>query len=96
LPNSGGLLKPAMFVGATVYHPDGPGLYIPAAAAFYDSDGKVYVFVKTGARSYQKREVTLGQTERDRVQIASGLEIGDTVVGDHALFLNDELLSDQK
>jgi RND family efflux transporter MFP subunit len=96
LPNSGGLLKPAMFVGATVYHADGQGLYIPASAVFYDADGKVYTFLQTTTRTFRKQEVTLGQTEPDRVQIASGLNVGDTVVGDKSLFLNDELQSDQK
>jgi cobalt-zinc-cadmium efflux system membrane fusion protein len=96
LPNSGGLLKPAMFVGATVYHPNGPGLYIPAPAAFYDSDGKVYVFVKTGARTFRKQEIGIGQTESDRIQVTDGLSEGDTLVANNALFLNDELQADQK
>jgi membrane fusion protein, heavy metal efflux system len=96
LPNTGGLLKPAMFVGATVYHPDGPGLFVPASSVFYDADGKVYVFYQTAPHTYRKQEVTLGQTEPDRVQIASGLNAGDTIVGDKSLFLNDELQADQK
>ena len=96
LPNSGGLLKPAMFVGATVYHADGQGLYIPASAAFYDADGKVYVFSQTAPHTFRKQEVTTGQTESDRVQIMKGLNAGDTLVADQALFLNDELQADQK
>ncbi len=96
LPNSGGLLKPAMFVGATVFHADGQGLYIPGSAAFYDSDGKVYIFFQIAPRTFRKQEVTLGQTEPDRVQIASGLNAGDTIIGDKSLFLNDELQADQK
>ncbi|HEX5315040.1 MAG TPA: efflux RND transporter periplasmic adaptor subunit, partial [Candidatus Kapabacteria bacterium] len=95
-PNSGGLLKPAMFVGATVYHPDGSGLYVPARAVFYDADGKTYVFIKTAPNSFRKQEVVISQTEPDRVQITRGLNPGDTVVADHALFLNDELQADQK
>jgi hypothetical protein len=30
------------------------------------------------------------------VQITNGLNSGDTIVADHALFLNDELQADQK
>ncbi len=96
LPNSGGLLKPAMFVGATVYHPDGPGLYIPAGAVFYDADGKTYVFIQTAPHAFRKQEVNIAQTEPDRVQITGGLNAGDSIVADHALFLNDELQADQK
>jgi cobalt-zinc-cadmium efflux system membrane fusion protein len=96
LPNSGGLLKPAMFVGATVYHADGQGLYIPGSAAFYDADGKVYVFFQTAPHTFRKQEVTVGQTESDRVQVINGLSAGDTIVADQALFLNDELQADQK
>jgi len=96
LPNSGGLLKPAMFVGATVYHADGQGLYIPASSAFYDADGKVYVFSETAPHTFRKQEVKTGQSESDRVQVMSGLNAGDTIVADQALFLNDELQADQK
>ncbi len=96
LPNSGGLLKPAMFVGATVYHAEGQGLYIPASAAFYDADGKVYAFIQTAPHTFRKEHVMTGETESDRVQIMSGLNAGDTIVGAGALFLNDELQSDQK
>lgn len=96
LPNSGGLLKPAMFVGATVYHKDGQGLYIPGSAAFYDADGKVYVFFQTAPHTFRKQEVTAGQTESDRVQVINGLSAGDTIIADQALFLNDELQADQK
>ncbi len=96
LPNSGGLLEPAMFVGATVYHPDGPGLYVPAPAVFYDANGKTYVFIETAPLTFQKRAVTISRAEPDRVQITNGLNAGDTIVADHALFLNDELQADQK
>ena len=96
LPNSGGLLKPAMFVRATVYHNDGAGLYIPSSSAFYDADGKVYVFFQTAPHTFRKQEVKIGQTESDRVQIMSGLNAGDAIVGDKSLFLNDELQADQK
>ena len=96
LPNSGGLLKPAMFVGATVYHADGQGLYIPASAAFYDANGKTYVFMQTAPRTFRKQEVGTGQTESDRVQVMSGLNSGDTIVADQSLFLNDEIQADQK
>ncbi len=96
LQNSGGVLKPAMFVGATAYHPDGPGLFVPSTSVFYDADGKVYVFFKTAPQTFRKQEVTLGQTEPDRVQILRGLNAGDTIVANQSLFLNDELQADQK
>jgi cobalt-zinc-cadmium efflux system membrane fusion protein len=96
LPNSSGLLKPAMFVGATVFHPDGFGLFIPATSVFYDADGKVYIFLQTAPRTFRKQVVTLSQTEPDRVQVVSGLTAGDTIIGDKSLFVNDELQSDQK
>ena len=96
LPNLGGLLRPAMFVSATVYHAAGSGLFIPATAAFLDADGKYYAFAKRGDCKYQKVEITTGKTEPSRIQIVNGLAIGDTIVADKALFLNDELASDQK
>ncbi|SRR5579883_787947 len=96
LPNSTGELKPMMFVSATVLHRSGSGLYVPASAAFFDADGKVYVFRKRGERTYEKIEVQTGRTEPSRIEITSGLASGDTIVADNALFLNDELKSDEK
>ena len=96
LPNNSGELKPAMFVSATVHHPDVPGLFIPSAGAFYDADGKVYVFAKAGARSYKKQEIAVAETVSDRLHVTSGLSAGDSIVADNALFLNDELQANQK
>jgi cobalt-zinc-cadmium efflux system membrane fusion protein len=96
LPNTTGLLKPAMFVSATVCHIAGSGLYIPATAAFLDSDGKYYAFTKRGDRKYQKIEIQVEKAESSRIEITGGLSNGDTIVADKALFLNDELASDQK
>ena len=96
LPQQDGLLRPAMFVTATAYHTNGLGLYIPASAVFLGSEGKYYVFAKRAQGEYLKHEVGIGRTESNRVEITDGLVDGDTVVADKALFLNDELASDQR
>lgn len=96
LPNTEGFLKPGMFVGATVYHADGEGLFVPSTAVFYDADGKTYVFVQTGEHQFRKQEITTVQTASDRTQITSGLTNGESIAGSQALFLNDELQADQK
>ncbi len=96
VPNSGGVLKPAMFVSANVSHPSGEGLYIPSTAAFYDGDGKVYVFLKHGDRSYEKRAIEEGIIEPTRIEVVAGLAPGDSLVADKALFLNDEMHTAQQ
>ncbi|HWF45272.1 MAG TPA: efflux RND transporter periplasmic adaptor subunit, partial [Candidatus Kapabacteria bacterium] len=96
LPNTNGMLRPSMFVSATVYHSAGSGLYIPSTAAFLDADGKYYAFAKRGECKYQKVEIEVGKSESSRIQVTNGLGAGDTIVADKALYLNDELASDQK
>ena len=56
----------------------------------------MYIFSQTAPHTFRKQEVATGQTESDRVQIMKGLNAGDTLVADQALFLNDELQADQK
>lgn len=91
LDNKAGLFRPNMFCSARVFHPRGTAMFLPASAAFYDGDGKTYVFVKCAANRYQKREVRIGRILRDRVEFLAGLGAGEEVVANRGIFLNEEM-----
>ncbi len=91
LDNSSGLFRPAMFCSARVFHPVGRGLLVPATAAFYDGNGRTYVFVKTARNTFQKREIKIGRVTREKLESLAGLNRSDIVVADRGIFLNEEL-----
>jgi cobalt-zinc-cadmium efflux system membrane fusion protein len=94
--NSNGLLKPAMFCSAEVFHVKGKGIFVPAASALYDGDGKTYIFAKLDTGKYQKREVHVGKRFSDYVEVLSGVTPRETIVTNQAIFLNEELESSAK
>lgn len=54
-------------------------LSIPEALLQYDTEGKPYVEVKTGANRYEKKEVVLGISDNNYVQIKSGITKEDAI-----------------
>ena len=50
------------------------------ASAVTEEQGLYFVYLQLDEESYKKQEVSLGQSNGDRVQIVSGLNIGDKVV----------------
>jgi cobalt-zinc-cadmium efflux system membrane fusion protein len=94
--NRDGKIKPAMFCTATIYHSNGNALFLPSTAVFLGSDGRTYVFVQLKKNKFQKREVSIGKTTSNVVEILSGISTHDNIVMNQALFLNEELLSGGK
>ena len=85
--NPGLLLKPEMFLTATLaINQTARGLTIPAKARFTEGD-RSYVFVATGERTFERRAIETGGEGEDRLRIVSGLKQGDRVVTDGALLL---------
>lgn len=54
-------------------------LAVPVTAVS-EQQGAHYIYVKVGAHAYERRAVTLGQRGGDSVEVASGLQPGDSVV----------------
>lgn len=77
--NPGGKLRPEMFGDVTLREAAREGLRIPADAVI-DSGTKKVVFVSLGDGKFQPRELKLGATDGDQVEVVSGLEPGDQVV----------------
>jgi cobalt-zinc-cadmium efflux system membrane fusion protein len=92
LPNPQRRLKPGMFAWVSV--PLGPvrrGLAVPAGA-IERHEHATFVFVEQQPGVYRKRDVALGLTTPDVVEIKSGLAPGDRVVDRGAFYLKSELL----
>ena len=85
-------LKPEMFARVIIQGavPDRPVLGVPASALLSDGDGNAVV-VAAGDGRYVKRSVEIGGEQDGRVRILSGLQPGEQVVVDGALFLKAEI-----
>jgi len=77
--NPGGQLKPDMFANVEIITAGKASAITIPLAAVLDDDGKSVVFVADG-NEYKKREVTLGLTSNDRVEVVQGLTGGEKVV----------------
>ena len=87
LPNPKGLLKPGMFANAELRVDLGRGLTIPKSAVL-DTGVRQLVYVRLGATRFAGRDVRLGPTAGDLVQVVAGLQEGEEVVTS-ATFLID-------
>jgi membrane fusion protein, heavy metal efflux system len=86
--NPGRKLKRDMYVTALVSAgaiPD--AITVPDAAVLRDTENQPFVYVQMNANQFARRLVTLGQSNRGRTQITSGLKEGERVAGNGSLFL---------
>lgn len=90
--NKNHALKPGMFVniqlGATSAQ---PSLQIPASAV-QEHQGKKFVFLQQKDRSFKRRDVQLGRTDRQWVEIIEGLSINDPIVVSGGFVLKSKML----
>jgi cobalt-zinc-cadmium efflux system membrane fusion protein len=87
VPNSARLLRRDMLVRVTIRAlTPSTGLLVPVAAVLRDDENLPYVYVAAPG-GFARRQVDLGGRVGDRYEIASGLQPGESVVTDGALFL---------
>ena len=65
---------------------------VPENGVVREGDGTMTVWVTTDRRHFIKRTVTIGLRQDGWVQILGGLQAGETVVTDGAVFLSNKLL----
>jgi Cu(I)/Ag(I) efflux system membrane fusion protein len=87
LRNPGLSLKPGMYATIRFRAPTVPVLSVPRSAVLVTGT-RALAFLKRGDGSFEPRELTLGRTSDDRVEIRRGLAEGDSVVAS-ATFLVD-------
>jgi cobalt-zinc-cadmium efflux system membrane fusion protein len=66
---------------------------VPADGIVREGDGTMTVWVTNDRRRFTKRTVNAGIRQGDWVQILDGIQPGDTVVTDGAVFLSNKLLT---
>ena len=84
-------LKPGSSVQVSILADDvKDAVVVPAAAVLTDAEGKSEVMVVDGANVATRRDVTTGVREGNDVQIVSGLQAGERLIGDGAYGLPDK------
>jgi membrane fusion protein, heavy metal efflux system len=67
-------------------------LAVPEDGVVREGDGAMTVWVTSDSRHFLKRTVSVGQRQGGWVQIRDGLQAGETVVTEGAVFLSNKLL----
>lgn len=88
VPNRGDLLKKQMYVDASIDSARvTTGLLVPVSAVLRDDENLPFVYVALPDGSFARRHVTLGYRDSQNYNVTGGLNSGDRVVTDGALFL---------
>ncbi|MDX9773479.1 MAG: efflux RND transporter periplasmic adaptor subunit [Bacteroidales bacterium] len=85
--NADHFLKSGMFVTVRFYHNLPEVMIIPGSSVLQDFD-KSYLYVKEGPDLYIKREVTVTSIPDKKLIVNSGLEPGQTIVTEGAIYLH--------
>ncbi len=82
------LLKPEMFVTASLELSAGDtAMFVPASAVFTE-DGKSYVFAAINDRRFERRQVVAAPDAEGRLRVTGGLRAGEKIVSDGAILLD--------
>ena len=86
--NPGEKLKNQMYVWATVTAGTvANAITVPVASVLRNTENQPYLYVQTGSNQFGRRMVDIGETQDGRVEILSGLSVGEKIVADGSLFL---------
>ena len=86
--NPGGVLKKQMYVRTLIQsRQTSTGLLVPVSAILHDDENLPFVYVVQADGSFARQHVTLGYRTGDRYEIAAGLNGGEQVVVDGAIFV---------
>ena len=87
-PNPGGLLKKQMYVDVSIESGRvATGLLVPTPAVLRDDQNLPFVYVAMPDGSFARRHVALGYHDSQNYDVTNGIQAGDRVVTDGALFL---------
>ena len=87
-PNPGDLLKKQMYVQVSIQAGRvSTGLLVPVSAVLRDDENLPFVYVAVADGSFARRHVTLGYRDAQNFDVTSGLQSGDRVVANGAIFL---------
>jgi membrane fusion protein, heavy metal efflux system len=86
LPNRDGRIKPAMFGSIRLLRSSTQGIVVPSTAVLQEGND-AYIFVSKGNGRFERRSVKLGRTIDGTLEVVSGVNAGDTIVSEGAIFL---------
>jgi cobalt-zinc-cadmium efflux system membrane fusion protein len=87
VPNRDGLLRRDMLVNVEIRSDrQRTGILVPVSSVLRNDENLPYVFVGHG-RSFVRRSIDLGQRVGDRYEVRSGIQPGEDVVTEGAVFL---------
>ena len=89
LGNPRGELKPGMFADARLQVPLGGRLSVPRSAVI-DTGARQVAYVETAPGTFSARDVKVGSTAKDRVEVLEGLTEGEKVVSVANFFLDSQ------
>ena len=92
IANADGALKLDMFVKVSIPTNDKQDVLTVPAAAIQQIDGQSVVFVRQTPSRYERRNVQIGGTAGDVVEIRSGLKAGEVIAGAGSFYLKTALL----
>jgi len=87
--DASGELKPGMYVNTAMAVGGGDALIIPKSAVFSTGERQL-VFVDKGEGLFEPRQVTLGMTAGDQVEVLSGVVAGEPVVTSGNFLIDSE------
>jgi multidrug efflux pump subunit AcrA (membrane-fusion protein) len=93
--NADRALKPGMFVEVGFDLTDSTDVLQVPVTAVLRHENRPFVFVATGDETFARREVALGRTAGDWVEVTEGLRRGERVVVRGGFVLKSEMLKDQ-
>jgi len=86
--NPGDLLKKQMYVDVSIEAARvSTGLLVPVSAVLRDDENLPFVYIAYPDGSFGRRHVTLGYRDSQNYDVTSGLQSGDKIVSNGALFL---------
>ncbi len=92
--NPNARLRPEMFAEVLLVTDEQSVLSVPRAA-IQQVGSRTVAFAVRGPRRFEPREVTLGQTSTEYVQVITGLVEGDEVVTQGSYAIKSEYLREQ-
>jgi membrane fusion protein, heavy metal efflux system len=89
--NRDGIWRPGSFVSAAiVFDRQSVPIAVPGDAV-QTMDGRPVAFVRTG-EGFQKRQVVLGQSDDQAIEVVSGIRLGETIAVSNTFLLKAEML----
>jgi cobalt-zinc-cadmium efflux system membrane fusion protein len=92
VPNPDRRLKPEMYAALTLASGEPHEVLAVPSGAVQEIEGKPFVFVKTKAGAFERRDVALGREAEGWVEVRSGVAEGEEVATAGSFLLKSELL----